>query len=75
MQETIFRGHIGVMEAIFVLAAVGFKHISATETGFFSFEPIIFLFRAIQECTVGKPGLFHSSTVTVENFLAWYLWT
>lgn len=75
MQETVLRGHIGVMDAFFLFAAVGFKHVSATGTGFFSFEPIIFLFRAIQECAVGKPGLFCSSTVTVENFLAWYLWT
>lgn len=44
--------------SFFVRAAVGFKHVSATGIGLFSFEPIIFLFRAIQECAVGKTDLF-----------------
>lgn len=47
----------------FVFAAVGFKHVSAIGTGLFSFEPIIFLFRVIQERAVGNPGLFCSNTV------------
>lgn len=58
-----------------MFAAVGFEHVSATGTGLFSFEPIIYLFRAVQECAVGKPGLFCSNTVTVENLIASYLCT
>lgn len=64
-----------MMDSFFMFAAIGFKPVSASGAGLLSFESIVFLFRVIQKCAVGKLGLFCSNTVTMENFPALYLWT